>query len=129
MLLASSYDQSRYLKAADLPAEKKFRIKSATEEEVGKNKERKLVIWFTNDKRGLVLNHINNRTIRSAYGDACDGWAGKIVAVFPTLAEYGGRMMPALRVRIPAPKGDEPKPPPVADPEVDDDDMNDEIGF
>ena len=71
VLLASNYDQSRFLKAADLPGEKKFRIKSVTEEEVGvgKDKEKKLVVWFTNDPRGLVLNRVNNRTIRGAFGD------------------------------------------------------------
>jgi hypothetical protein len=51
MVFASSYDQSRFLKAADLSGEKKFRIKSVTEEEIGigKDKERKLVVWFTNE--------------------------------------------------------------------------------
>ena len=58
----------RFLKAADLQAEKKFRIKRVTEETVGvdKDKEQKLVVWFTNDKRGLVLNRLNNRIIRKA---------------------------------------------------------------
>ena len=32
----------------------------------------KLTVWFTNDKRGLVLNRTNNRTIRAAYGDDVD---------------------------------------------------------
>jgi hypothetical protein len=143
VLLASKYDQSRFLKADDLAAEKKFRIKSVTEEEVGigKDKERKLVIWFTNDSRGLVLNRVNNRTIRGAYGDVCDDWAGKIIAVFPTMAEFRGTMKPALRVRILPPKQSDngqtakpatpPTPTPTAavDPaEIDvDDDLNDEI--
>jgi hypothetical protein len=35
MLLASAYDQSRYFKAADMPAPKKLRIKDVTEEEIG----------------------------------------------------------------------------------------------
>jgi len=80
VLLASAYDQSRFLKAQDLTAEKKFRIKSVTEEEIGigKDKERKLVVWFTNDDRGLVLNRVNNRTIRGAFGDPCVGWTGKL---------------------------------------------------
>jgi hypothetical protein len=71
VLLASNYDQSRFFKAQDLTAEKKFKIKAVTEEDVGigKDKERKLVLWFTNDKRGLVLNRVNNRTLRGAYGD------------------------------------------------------------
>ena len=106
VLLASSYDQSRFLKAADLPGEKKFRIKEVSEEEVGqdRDKTKKLVVWFTNDKRGLVLNRTNNRTIRGAYGDAVDGWPGKIIVLFPTVAEFRGKMGPALRVRIPTPK-------------------------
>ena len=143
VLLASKYDQSRFLKAEDVPAEKKFRIKSVAEEEIGigKDKETKLVVWFTNDPRGLVLNRINNRTLRGAYGDICDGWTGEIIAVFPTMAEFRGTMKPALRVRILPPKqsgnGQTAKPatPPAPTPaaavdpaEIDvDDDLNDEI--
>ena len=112
VLLASDYDQSRFLKAADLSGEKKFRIKSVTEEPIGigKDKERKLVVWFTNDTRGLVLNRVNNRTIRGAFGDACEGWTGKIIIMFPTMAEFRGEMKPALRVRIPPPKGSNGQP-------------------
>ena len=133
VLLASQYDQSRFFKAADLAAEKKLKIKSVTEELVGmdKDKERKLVVWFTNDERGLVLNRINNRTLRSAFGDAVDDWSGKIIVVFPTMAEFRGKMGPALRVRIPPPKQAAVKP---ADPELEepakplaDDDLNDEV--
>jgi hypothetical protein len=107
VLLASDYDQSRFLKAQDLTTEKKFRIKNVTEEEIGigKDKERKLVVWFTNDARGLVLNRVNNRTIRGAFGDTCESWTGKIIVAFPTMAEFRGEMKPALRVRIPSPKG------------------------
>jgi hypothetical protein len=139
VLLASAYDQSRFLKAQDLTAEKKFRIKSVTEEEIGigKDKERKLVVWFTNDERGLVLNRVNNRTIRGAFGDACDGWTSKVIAVFPTMAEFRGEMKPALRVRIPPPKSNgqpaakpvTPPPAPATDAGEVDDDLNDEIVF
>jgi hypothetical protein len=116
VLLASSYDQSRFLKAADLEREKKFRIKSVTEEEVGEKKEKKLVVWFTNDQRGLVLNKTNNRTIRGAFGDPIEGWIGKIIIIFPTMVDMRGKLTPALRVRIPPPKSvatasAAPKPP------------------
>jgi hypothetical protein len=104
MVLASSYDQSRYFKAADLEIEKKLRIKSVTEEQVGERKEQKLVVWFTNDEHGLVLNKTNNRTIRGAFGDDCSGWTGKIVVLFPTMDEFRGKMVPVMRVRIPPPK-------------------------
>jgi hypothetical protein len=105
-LLASTFDQSRFFKAADLKGEKKFRIKNVTPELVGTEaqKEKKLVVWFTNDERGLVLNKTNNRAIRSAYGDDTAGWVGKIIVVFPTMVDMRGKMTPALRVRIPPPK-------------------------
>jgi hypothetical protein len=137
VLLASTHDQSRFLKAQDLTTEKKFKIKSVTEEDVGmgKDKERKLVVWFTNDNRGLVLNRTNNRTLRGPFGDDCAGWVGKIIVVYPTTAEFRGDMKPCLRVRIPPPKGNgypvaQPAtPPPTIEPaEIDeDDDLGNEI--
>ena len=141
VLLASKYDQSRFLKAADLTAEKKFKIKAVTEEPVGigKDQEMKLVIWFTNDRRGLVLNITNNRTLRGSFGNDTAGWVGNIIVIFPTMADFRGQMKPALRVRIPTPKGTGPSvaqpvtPPPAReiDPgeEVVDDDLNDEINI
>jgi hypothetical protein len=145
VLLASTYDQSRFFKAADLTQEKKLRIKDVTEEWIGTgaDREKKLVVWFTNDKRGLVLNRVNNRTIRGAFGDPIEGWNGKIIILFPTMAEFRGKMEPAMRVRIPPPmqaagngQGQaaaakappEPPPPPPATTTLADD-LDDEIGF
>jgi hypothetical protein len=137
VLLASKYDQSKFLKAADLTAEKKLRIKSVTEEDVGvgRDKERKLVTWFTNDQRGLVLNLTNLRTLRGPFGDDTAAWVGKVIVVYPTMADFRGTMTPCLRVRIPPPKeangGQAAKPaapPPAAPPaDVVDDDFEDEI--
>jgi hypothetical protein len=105
VLLASSFDQSRFLKAADLQREKKFRIKNATEELIGaEQKEKKLVVWFTNDERGFVVNKTNNRTIRGAFGDPVTGWVGKIIIIFPTMVDMRGKLTAALRVRIPPSK-------------------------
>jgi hypothetical protein len=106
VLLASDFDQSRFLKAGDFEGEKKFRIKEVTEETMGtgSNKEKKLVVWFTNDKRGLVLNKTNNRTLRGKFGDDTAGWAKQIVVVFAMMVEMGGKMVPGLPVRIPPPK-------------------------
>jgi hypothetical protein len=153
VLLASNYDQSRFWNAVDLAGEKKFRIKEVTEEEVGqdKDKTKKLVVWFTNDKRGLVLNKTNNRTLRGAFGDDCSNWKDKIIIVFPTMVDLRGRMVPGLRVRIPAPKQaqagngaaqakpapapvEPPKPKTPIDPELDElpvstSDLDDEIPF
>lgn len=142
VLLASSYDQTRFFKAADLESEKKLRIKTVTEELVGagSEQEKKLVVWFTNDERGLVLNKTNNRTLRGAFGDDCAGWAAKIVVLFPSTTDLRGKLVPSLRVRIPPPRqatagngATKPEPEqtpakPAAKPSVADD-LNDEIPF
>jgi hypothetical protein len=106
VLLASAFDQSKYLRADDLTQPIKLRIKNVTAELIGRGAEReqKLVVWFTNEKRGLVLNKTNNRALRGAFGDDADGWAGHVIEVFPTQTEMGGTLTPALRVRIPPPK-------------------------
>jgi hypothetical protein len=143
VLLASSYDKSKFFKAADLDAEKKLRVKAVAEETVGVGAEqqKKLVVWFTNDERGLVLNKTNNRTMRGAFGDDCAEWAGRVVALFPSTVDLRGKMVPSLRVRIPPPKQAtagsgttkpvEPEQPPPAKPAVPPiaDDLNDEIPF
>src|SRR5262249_43777790 len=83
-----------------------LRIKSVSVEMVGRgpNQEKKPVVWFTNHAKGLALNKTNNRTIRGAYGDDMEGWAGKLIVVYPTQVDFGGQMVGALRVRIPLPK-------------------------
>ena len=106
MVLASDYDKSKYLCAEDLKFEKKFRIKAVTVEAVGtgSEKEEKLIVWFTNDKRGLVLNKTTNRVLRGAFGDDVSGWKAKVIIIFPTPVPFRGKMVPGLRVRIPPPK-------------------------
>ena len=104
MLLASDYDKSKYFKATDLDREKKFRIKNVTEEELNEGKgktEKKLCLWFTNDLRGLILNKTNLRTLKGAFGDDTAGWAVKVIAIFPIMADNGKK---GLRVRILPPK-------------------------
>jgi len=139
MLLASAFDQGRYFKAADVPAEKKLRIKDVIVEEigVGQDKEKKLVVRFDNDPRGLVLNKTNIRILQAAFGDDCAGWKGKIIVVYPTTGEFQGRMVPVLRVRIPPPKegngqtvAAKPNPPvPSPDAELLDDELNDDLNY
>ena len=104
VLLASKYDQSRFFRAEDLKQEKVLAIKSVTEEPVGADQQKKLVVWFTNDPKGLVLNRTNNRTIRGAYGDNTAGWVGKLIVLFPTQTDFRDNLVGALRVRIPPPK-------------------------
>src|SRR6516164_581390 len=102
VLLASSYDQSKYFRAEDVTQDKTLKIKGVTEEKVGQGADQsdKLVVWFDNSKKGLALNRTNNRAIRGAYGDDTADWVGKLIVVFQTTGDFRGRQVPCLRVRI-----------------------------
>jgi hypothetical protein len=101
MALASDYDKSRFLRAEDVPQDRKLRIKSVTEEEIGlgADRSRKLVVWFDGEDQGLVLNKTNIRTLRKSYGDDTADWVGQSVVLFSTDAEWRGQPCRALRVR------------------------------
>ena len=104
MLLASDYDKSKYFNGTSLDREKKFRIKITTEEVLTDKKgkqEKKLVVWFTNDERGLPLNKTNLRALKNAFGDDTADWKNKIIAMYPVMASND---MQGLRVKILSPK-------------------------
>jgi hypothetical protein len=92
--------------ADDVEGGRKLRIESVAPEVVGvgAEKEEKLVVWFKNDKRGLALNRVNNRTLRGAFGDDTAGWIGKVIIIYKAMVEMRGKMVPGIRVRIPPPK-------------------------
>ena len=107
MLLASDFDKSKYFRAADISGDLKLRIKNVTVDDIGSGaeKEKKLIVWFTNDDRGLPLNKTNIRTLSGAFGDSCDGWKGRVIVLFSTMVDFRGTLKPASRIRIPTPKG------------------------
>ena len=108
VLYASDFDQSRYLKAADLGeigGEKRVKIKTVTKEiDVGERQETKACVWFTNIDKGLLLN----KTITA--GSARGLWrrygalGRQNHSAYSIMAHFRGQMVPALRVRIPPPK-------------------------
>ena len=98
MLLASAFDQSRYMRADDLKQTTTLRIKSATAEMVNDRggQVQKLVVWFTNHEKGLVLNKTNNRAIRGKFGDDTAGWVNKLITLFTVHTEVSGKpVLPA----------------------------------
>ena len=56
---ASEIFSSNYLSAEDLSGPMELTIEQVTMEEVGRNKESKLVIQFKGAKKGMVLNKTN----------------------------------------------------------------------
>lgn len=91
---------STYLKAADLnERDITVTINDVKQEEVGDDS--RPVVYFRGAKKGLVLNKTNATTIAEAYGNDTDDWFGKPVTLYEAEAEYQGKRMPAIRVRIP----------------------------
>ena len=76
VMYASEFDQSKYLRAADLGevgSEKRLKIKTITKEtNVGEEQKTRPGLWFTTVAKGLLLNKTNLRVLQSGFGDAMD---------------------------------------------------------
>jgi len=102
----SSLFPSKYMKADELNGNVECRIRGLGLEEL--NGEKKPVLQFVGMEKGLVLNKTNASVIESAYGDETDDWIGKTVVVYSDKTQFQGKLVPCVRVRIPAPvRGDE----------------------
>lgn len=75
------------------------------QEEVGRNKEKRWVIYFTDLDKGLVCNKTNAKLIAKALNsDDTEEWVGKVIYLYSTEVEFGGDMVDGIRVRPRAPK-------------------------
>ena len=64
--------------------------------------EQKPALYFRNARKGMIVNRTNGGTVAGVYGDETDNWIGKPVVIFTTTTAFGGRMVPCLRLRVPA---------------------------
>ena len=91
---------SNYLKAADLQNRTiKLKIDKVIFEEIGQNKDNKPVVYFTDVKKGMVLNKTNATTIGAVHGQEFEGWTGKEIELFEQMVPYQGQNVAAIRVR------------------------------
>jgi hypothetical protein len=107
---------SKYLKAADLPDEgsEVATIESVAVNEIGRDKESKIVVSFTELDKALICNKTNARTIARALGsEECDDWVGRRIALYRTEVEFGGDMYDAIRVKSVKAQAGFTKPKPV----------------
>lgn len=105
---------SDYLRAADLNGRTiKLTIADCVMEEIGRGRDasRKPVLYFKGAKKGLALNKTNSMTIAGAYGPETDDWVGAEIEVFPTMVDYQGKQVDAIRVKIPVRQVRQPEPP------------------
>ena len=71
----------------------------------------KIVLTFHGTEDELVLNVTNAKRIAATHkSDNPDAWAGKQITIYPDEVEFGGEIVPCIRVRIPAPVPVEDQP-------------------
>lgn len=95
---------SKYLKGSDFPSPKVMRIEKTQWEEVGKERDEKAVVYFQHEKKGLVLNVLNAKTMFALFGTKdLDTWAGREIEVyFDPSVMFAGKIVGGLRVRAPS---------------------------
>jgi len=94
---------SQYLKAADLGGrEVRVTMARAERETIGQDK--KIVLYFKGKEKGLVLNKTNANTIGYGYGDDTDDWYDQPLILFSVKTDYQGKVVDAIRCRIPTAK-------------------------
>jgi hypothetical protein len=91
---------SSYVKAADLNG-KAVRVTISHVEMETIGDDRKPVLYFKQSKKGLVLNKTNANNIVFAYGDDTDDWSNKDIELYPSMVDFQGRSVEAIRVRVP----------------------------
>lgn len=90
---------SPHLEAADFPSDTALTIKSFAFKEVGDEKVTKGVIYFDEQKRGMVINRTNLKRIIGHHGNDTDAWIGKQITLYASETDYGGKTVDCIRVR------------------------------
>jgi len=91
---------SNYLKAADLNGKTaRVAISRVVTEDIGGD--HKPVMYFKGKEKGMVLNKTNATNIAMAYGYETDDWIGGEIELFPTMVDFQGRSVEAIRVKVP----------------------------
>lgn len=107
---------SKYLKASDFEQPALLKMGRTEFETIGND--RKLILYFEGQEKGLALNKTNANTIAKIYGDDTDDWKGQEIVLFEAMVDYKGETVAAIRVRAP-----KKKPAPAKQ------EMSDEIPF
>ena len=95
--------QSKYLKASDLNGrEIKVTMDDCVLHQMPDG-DAKPVLSFVGKEKMLVLNKTNSMAIAEQHGTQTENWKGKQIIIFPTQTDFGGRVVPCIRVRLPEP--------------------------
>lgn len=90
---------TRFLSASDITKDVSLEIKEVIMEEVGRDKDKKPVVYFHGIEKGLVLNKTNANKIKDVLeSDDTDDWKNKKITLVTREVEYQGESVAAIRV-------------------------------
>jgi hypothetical protein len=90
------------LRAADVEEPLTVTIKSASIEELGEDKDEKIVVLFEELDRGLVLNRTNADYLSMiCKSDDTEDWPGTRVGLFVQPVSFKGKLVDSIRVTKP----------------------------
>lgn len=109
---------SKFLKASDLKgAEPIVTVDRVEYEEVGKDKDRKAVLYFVGKDKGLVLNKTNaNKITQLLNSPVTEEWHGRKIRLYATETNFGSELVDCIRVKPVPSAGNGSRPPQVAPP-------------
>lgn len=93
---------NRYLTAADLGGREPIVVMRAVAVEKvkqGRETEERLVLYFENAERGLMLNKTNALAIASLHGEETDAWLGRRIRLFESSEDYDGKTYRVIRIK------------------------------
>lgn len=92
---------SKYMKGFDLNGKPwSFKIRQVRIEEMGKDREKKAVVYFEGPKKGLIINPTTFDQIAEATGqDDTNNWPGHSVTIYPTTVHAFGANHLVVRVK------------------------------
>jgi hypothetical protein len=97
---ASQFTAGEHLRALDLNGQAvQAQISAVTVKDFDEGQ--KLVLGFVGRDQTLVLNKTNTNVVIDLYGGETDDWIGRVVEVYPTRVDFGGKQVDALRLRPP----------------------------
>jgi hypothetical protein len=103
--MSVSFDQmfpSKYLKADDLEEGTMMVTISSLDQEQMRDGTTKFVLSFVGQKKGLVLNKTNGKSLSKAFGKNSAAWIGMEVQLYPVAVDFQGESTTGIRLRLPA---------------------------